>query len=118
MASMRLRAGEERYRAYKKSGGPAKGCPLCYRPAKQTFTHWKIIKNEFPYDRIASTHDMITPLAHITLDQVPPEAWYELQTIKKEVIAKQYDSVIEQMPATQSIPEHFHQHLIVIKDEE
>lgn len=92
------------------------GCVLCKKDALKTFEHWKIVENDFPYDIIAETHHMIVPLRHMISAGLTGEEWGELQKIKKEYITSTYQFMVESTHANQSVPEHFHVHLIVVKE--
>ena len=112
---MRSNESEALYEEYKKQGGLDNGCRLCEAPALQTFTHWKIVENKFPYDLIASKHDMLVPLVHGTAQDITNDAWAELQQIRNDVINKHYDFWIEPTPHMRSIPNHMHIHVVVSK---
>jgi diadenosine tetraphosphate (Ap4A) HIT family hydrolase len=111
---LRTKELKERYKSYREAGGLQDGCALCAKPTKQIFRHWKVVVNEFPYDLIAESHDMIIPVRHVTEKEITTEEWQEYQTIKADFI-QQYDYIIEATNKTKSIPEHFHLHLIVGK---
>lgn len=116
MATFRTPETEEKYAEYIKTRGPSAGCVLCGRPAIQTFTHWKIVENRFPYDKIAKVHHMLVAKEHLAQENVPQEAWWEFDKLKKGFINENYALILEQTPKESSIPGHFHVHLIVIKD--
>src|SRR3989344_1004131 len=90
-----------------------KGCPLCLKTPEQTFTHWKIVTNDFPYDKIAKTHHMITPLRHVSEQELSDDEKKELQDIKGGYLNTHYEYIIEPTHKKKSIPAHFHLHLIV-----
>lgn len=101
------------YRAYRDAGG-LNECVLCTKPSLKEFTHWRILKNDFPYDLVAEKHDMIVPKRHVKEDWLTDEEKSELFSIKEDNLIKNYDFTLEAFG--KSIPEHFHLHLIVIKD--
>jgi diadenosine tetraphosphate (Ap4A) HIT family hydrolase len=112
-----LRTPEEdaRYREYREEGG-LKVCRLCQdEDVIKTFKYWKIMKNNFPYDRIAQTHHMIVPLRHVPEEDITPEEWREYHEIKNTMI-QDYEFIIEATKSKKSIPGHFHLHLIIVKD--
>lgn len=113
--SFRTRDGNARYDAYKCTPEFSHGCVLCEREARKEFTWWKIIVNKFPYDRIASVHDMLVPKRHATEDELTEDEKCELREIKRTEI-HDYQFIIEPTPHVKSIPTHFHLHLIVGKD--
>ena len=87
-------------------------CVLCERKPLHSFKYWKVITNDFPYDAIASRHDLLVTLQHTTDKQLTPEELQELQEIKTDHISKKYDYMMESMPGNKTIPEHHHLHLI------
>lgn len=92
-------------------------CPLCNRPSLVEFTHWRIIKNDFPYDKVAHTHHMVLPKRHTSDDELTPEELSELRIVKRSYINETYDYLQESVTKTSSIPHHFHLHLIVVRDD-
>ena len=96
-----------------------KGCVLCDRESITSFQHWKIIRNDFPYDRIAQTHHMLVPKRHVPGDyrSLSEDEIAELNTVKQEYLNDHYEYVFEALNHMQTIPEHFHLHLIVVKEE-
>lgn len=112
--ALRTKAMIERYAAYKATRPENDECALCVKPATQTFTYWKVTPNEFPYDLVAKTHDMIMPIRHAAEDELTPEEWAEFREIKAGFM-QEYDNIIEGTHRTKSIPAHYHLHLIVGK---
>lgn len=90
------------------------GCALCAKTAIKTFTYWKLIPNEFPYDLIASTHEMLVPLRHSTEQDLNADELQEFQSIKATDL-QTYDYLVEATMKTKSIPQHFHLHLLIGK---
>jgi hypothetical protein len=113
--TLRSKAMQETYYRLIAQGEFKKGCALCSKEAVQAFKHWKIVKNDFPYDLVAETHDMIVPLRHVDTAGISGEEWGELQTIKQDYINPRYQFTMEATNWNQSIPSHFHLHLILIK---
>jgi hypothetical protein len=89
-------------------------CFICKRKPKNEFKYWKIIANVFPYDKIASRHDMLVPLRHIGLEgKFTGKEKNELIVIKEKTLPKMdYDWIMEMLPRKKSAPAHFHLHLI------
>ena len=78
------------------------------------FTLWKIIPNDFPYDRIAKKHHMIVPLRHVQEKDLSTEERAELQEIKGRGFDDDtYEYIIEAAQKIKSVPGHFHLHLVV-----
>lgn len=93
-----------------------KECPICKRAALKSFENWKVIKNNFPYDRIAKTHDMLVPLRHVDENSLNQKELDEFKEIKNNFIKdSKYHYIIEANSKLKSIPEHFHLHLIILK---
>src|ERR1043165_1059469 len=115
MPSLRTPEAEQKYVDFRKRPGFGKTCALCTEPAIKQYKYWKIVKNNFPYDRIAAIHDMILPIEHKVEKDLTQEEWIEFQQIKKEHIDSTYEFIIEATKLKRSIPEHLHLHLIVTK---
>jgi hypothetical protein len=91
-------------------------CALCLKEPVETFKYWKIVANDFPYDLIAREHNMLLPMRHIAEDGLSSDELRELIDIKMNHLDPKYDYVIEAAPKNKSIPDHFHLHLIVMKN--
>jgi hypothetical protein len=115
MGQMRTKETQEKYATYVAEGGLDGGCRLCEAEAIKTFSHWKIIRNDFPYDRIAEVHHMLAPLRHVGEDDMSEEEKGEWASLKRTV-GEDYDLMIEATMRNKSIPDHFHLHLVVVKD--
>jgi hypothetical protein len=111
--TLRMPQTEQKYQDMKDSGLLAGVCALCRVEAIQTFTYWKLIPNEFPYDKIAKRHDMIVPLRH-TAD-ISDDERAELLQLRSSYIDEHYRYIMEATNRTKSIPAHYHLHLIEIK---
>lgn len=90
-------------------------CILCEKQAIEHFGFWKIVENSFPYDLIAKINHILVPVRHTGEFELDESEKEELQLIKKDFLSKKYDYLLENLPKNQSIPEHFHMHLIVGK---
>lgn len=84
------------------------------------FKYWVIIENEFPYDAIATTSHMISTKREVRLDWnlLNDDEIKEFEDIKENYLHDNYDVLWENLPKGQSIPGHFHLHLLVLKREE
>ncbi|MCD8528164.1 MAG: HIT domain-containing protein [Candidatus Pacebacteria bacterium] len=85
--------------------------------ALREFDHWFIVENDFPYDAIATTHHLIFTKRHIPfewalLNQAERD---ELEHLKKTVFATEYEVLYENLPKGQTVPTHFHLHLLILK---
>ena len=115
MIGFRTDEGDRRYRAALAAGILDRGCPLCILPSIKEFTHWRIIKNEYPYDAVAAVHDMIVLKRHIAEGEFIEAEKQELLEIKNSHLNQEYEYIIEAIGKYKSIPAHFHLHLIVPK---
>jgi hypothetical protein len=108
---------EQKYATFRASGAMDKECVLCEKEPVQFFEYWKIVTNDFPFDRVAARHDMLMPRRHTVEADLTPEEWREFQQLKGTVLSDEYDYLIEATHKTKSIPHHFHLHLIVAKEQ-
>src|SRR6185369_7348001 len=116
MAHLRSAAQQAKYDAYKAAGGLENGCRLCERKPLKTFKYWRIIGNKFPFDRIAKVHHMIVPKRHVAEPQLRQAEVSEFRRIKEDYLNKKYEFLIEATHLKKSIPEHFHIHLVIVKE--
>lgn len=116
MGSLRKKETDAKYREARAQGALDGPCVLCSKPALKTFDAWKIVKNDYPYDKIAVEHDMIVPLRHASQSEVTPEEWQELDSIKESYIHPHYEWMLEATNKMKSIPSHFHIHMITAQD--
>ena len=89
---------------------------MCDTPPVEAFTYWKIIPDKFPYNKIASRHDMLVPLRHTQEVGLTVEERAEFAELKAKYLNEHYELLIETAPHLKSVPMHHHVHLIVIKD--
>lgn len=111
--TLRTPETEQQYQDFKDKGHLQDGCALCKEIPIETFTHWKIIPNRFPYDKIAEKHDMIIPIRHSA--EINDEERVELLILRSTYINEHYRYILEATTRAKSIPAHFHLHLIEIK---
>jgi diadenosine tetraphosphate (Ap4A) HIT family hydrolase len=112
-AEWRTTETHERYMEVLKSREVYDGCRLCDETVIIEFNLWKIINNEFPYDKIASTHHMIIPKRHTNGDDLTEEELNELTTLKAGYLNEQYHMLAEALPKRKTMPSHFHLHLFI-----
>lgn len=91
-------------------------CPLCRSETIADYQFWRIIPNNYPYDRVAAVHHMIVPKRHTTYDEITSEEQAELDALIKTDLNKNYNFLQLALPKGQSIPNHLHYHLIVPLD--
>ncbi len=116
MGTLRTDEIEKTYAAYRDRGELENDCKLCGKPPLQSFQCWKIVRNDFPYDKIASVHHMFVPLRHVGESELSPEEAEGLRELKKGYLNENYEFIIEAVQRRKTIPDHFHLHLIVAKD--
>lgn len=113
---LRTKACADRYRAFQEAGHMDNRCVCCDLETVQSFTHWRIVANDFPYDLIAKAHDMIVPIRHVTEDGLREEEKQEFKQIKNDYLQR-YNFIMEASEKTKTVPGHFHLHLITTKNE-
>ncbi len=116
MADLRTRKTAAKYRKFIASRTVGNGCDLCKSPHIKSFKHWKIIKDDFPWDRIAKVHHMIIPKKHVTEEKLTEVERKELLVIKVQYISPIYEVIAEATNRKKSVLDHFHLHLIIPKD--
>lgn len=84
------------------------------------FKNWVIIKNDFPYDAIATTSHMISTKREVAFDWnlLNEEEIEEFNELKNNYIKQNYEVLWENLPKGQTLPGHFHLHLLVLKRED
>lgn len=115
MGHLRTKKSQATYFAYVAAGGLMGGCRLCEKKPIKSFTHWKIVENPFPYDKIAATHHMIVPKRHVQERKLSKKEMLDFQHIKDTYLHKTYEFIIESTYRKKSIPDHLHLHLILAK---
>lgn len=81
-------------------------------PIIKKWDYWILVKNEFPYDKIAQTHDLLIPTRFFSdVDEMEDLELNELYDIKEE-LADDYDVYCEATKSSRTVPEHFHIHCI------
>jgi hypothetical protein len=91
-------------------------CNLCNDNVStlKEFSHFKLMKNKFPYDRYFTKSDMLVSKRHVAEHELTEEERAELIAIKKS-LSDSYDSIIEHLPKQKSIPDHYHVHIVEFK---
>lgn len=118
MSSLRTPPIEESYAKYRADHDFIAHCPLCEKKPIRAYTYWKIVPNDFMYDKIAKKHDMIVPLRHTTEIDFTDGEREELRLIKHEfMMSPEYDFVMEITEPHKTIPPHFHMHIIALRDD-
>jgi len=112
--TLRTPETEQKYQDEIAAGLFNNGCVLCKSDTLQQFTHWRIIANDFPYDKIAKRHDMVIPTRHTP--DIGEEERLELEEIKKMYINEHYNYIFESVNKQKSVPAHYHLQLILLKE--
>ena len=107
----RTQATHDTYMEVLRNRSPYDGCRLCDEKTLVEFTHWKIINNEFPYDKIASVHHMLLPKRHTKGNDLSVVELNELTTLKGSYLNEHYYMIAEAMPKRKTLPSHHHLHL-------
>lgn len=114
--SLRSITTEMEYQKFIKNSNYPK-CFLCRAKSIIEFKHWKIVENQYPYDDVAIISHILTTKNHKRENDFSEKERVELIKIKRE-FAEKYDMTIENNQKNQSIPQHYHLHLLVIKERE
>lgn len=112
----RTRATHEAYMTKIREGHLHEGCRLCDAISIEEFKYWRIINNDFPYDRVAKKHHMIIPLRHTNGEDITEAEQQELRELQHTRLNEEYMYMMQSLPSKMSIPSHLHYHLIVSRD--
>lgn len=109
MFTLRKPESEERYQR-EKTG--VRACPFC-KPEKilAEWKYWILLENDYPYDAVSVKHDLLVLKEHKS--EVDRNAWIEFDQSKYALT--DYHCIIENLPQRQSVPGHFHYHLLRYK---
>ncbi len=116
MGTMRTPETQQKYKDYIASGAMDSVCPLCTMEEIRGFTHWKLIGNSFPYDKVALVQHMLVSRRHMPEHELSQEEKQEYIQIKESFINENYEFIFEATHKNMSIPAHFHLHLVVLQD--
>jgi len=113
MISLRKKESEKIYQEREKG----KGCFICNRDLLSgEYEYWVVVKNKYPYDAIASRHDLLCPKRHIsTREELTFAELAELEEIRK-ANSDIYSFEMWNYPSKQTHKVHFHLHLLVFKE--
>lgn len=112
--SLRTPETEAQYAHYREHKQPEE-CYLCTGTALREFQLWRILPNNFPYDRIVKTHHLIVLKRHADENGLTVPEYNELYDIKS-MLKDNYDMLFENTLKRKSIREHHHIHAIEIAD--
>ena len=87
--------------------------------ALKTFKYWIIVPNDFPYDAIATTSHLLFTKRKVAFDWslLTQEEIAELESLRKTYFNEHYDLLWENLPKGQTVPGHFHLHLLTLRRE-
>jgi hypothetical protein len=87
--------------------------------AIKSFNHWVIVPNEFPYDAIATTSHLLFTKRTVPFDWtlLNTDELEELESLRKTYLNEHYDLIWENLPKGQTVPGHFHLHVLILKRE-
>ena len=113
-ASLRKPETEARYSEYRKNRKPS-DCYLCRASSIKEFEFWRLLPNEYPYDRIVKTHHLISLRRHADENALTVAEYSELYRIKHD-LRNDYDILLENTLKRKTIREHFHIHAVEVAD--
>ena len=116
MPSLRTKETESIYQEYLKTSDP-NYCPFCAKDLLVTeYEYWMVLKNRFPYDEIASNHDMLVLKRHVTkMSDIREHELIEYYKLVEDILTGEYSYYAMNMPEERTIPMHLHYHLIKFK---
>lgn len=108
--------GELAYQEAKMSGNTL---PLEQEPSVRSWSHWRMIRNRFPYDMLFMQHDMLIPIRSGVADrwQLNDDEKAEFELILREFVYPNYDLWFENCPKRRSVLVTYHIHLATYKEE-
>jgi hypothetical protein len=103
-------------RARKEAGEDMPACAICADTGAvlEEYQYWVLMKNAFPYDRYFIQSDMLALKRHSDETGITQAERAELVELKKK-LANTHDHILENLPKQQSIPHHYHIHLITFQ---
>lgn len=108
---MRTDEMQQLYSERKKN--PKKECFMCTEEGI-SYGPWKLIKNEFPYDRIAQkdSHYLLVPNKHVEHLEELDERDIEMRDIIiNHSLKNEFDCIVRNFPSAMSHPQHIHWHV-------
>lgn len=96
------------------SGTPEGDDSFFYTQPGEELTYWRLIQNEYPYDRIAAKHYLLVSRRRFKNDfEMDADERAELLEFKKRLEQSQeFDFIGESISHRRTVPEHYHIHLI------
>lgn len=110
---LRTEAMHEEYEAFLATRPADAPCRLCEMEPLVEYEYWKLTSNDFPYDRVAEDQKMLVLKRHATELEMTEAEKNELTELKHSGEFNGYfHHLMESLPATMSIPNHYHLHLL------
>ncbi len=91
-------------------------CYLCRGETVREYRYWRILENEYPYDRIADTHHIVALKRHAPEHEMTAEERTEYERVRRDLHTR-YDMLFENTVRKKSIPGHHHLHAITLRTE-
>lgn len=87
--------------------------------ALETFEHWVIVPNDYPYDAIATVSHLLFTRRAVAFDWtlLNNAELAELEELRTRYLNEHYDLIWENLPKGQTVPGHFHLHLLTLRRE-
>jgi len=114
--SFRTEKTRKAYKDFIDGGGNEEVCKICEAKSLHEFNGWRVIANDFPYDKVAEKHSMLVPKRHTKEVELSEGEKKELFQLKSHDVIGEYNFIIESTKKTVSIPGHYHLHLLKTKD--
>lgn len=77
------------------------------------FKYWRVIANDFPYDAVATTHDLLVPKRKFAeIVEATKEEKEELDNLIKEYLCETYDMYLVNFNKGRTVQDHYHIHLL------
>lgn len=89
-------------------------CFICEAPIIRGWKYWNIIKNDFPYDAIATEHFLLVPSRHLAKEsELGFRERKELIDIKENLdYEEHFDAMFENFTVGRTFLPHYHLHLL------
>ena len=84
--------------------------------AIEEWGYWKIVPDQFPYDRISKTHHLLVPKRIFASSKdMTAEERKEYESILETYAKENYDVYIKKLSDNKTVPGHYHLHLLTLK---
>ena len=109
-----IKSYKERHRSL---GAKIESVNLLNLPLVKRWNEWILVRNEFPYNKIAENHCLLVPLRTFSEDEEMSEVERQgLFSIKREFAeSKDFDWVLECVKHSRTVPLVYHLHCLKLK---